>query len=212
MNHLWRGFHFPTFDLALDGHFGIVRCSCIFRWWPCSICALDSNAASCLWQWDFRAKWLGALPPQDPWAEDLPVVGPVSGPLAGLAWRAYETSAQISWKTLNWVTVDEKDSCWEGLTLPKLQFQVQNMATSYLLQGGKRPSLLTWSSLRQMSITKRLFQHNVYLSFVHDRGIVRLWDWTGWRQRSLVAQLQYFMPAKKAELNCFKALPCCVPV
>ena len=29
------------------------------------------------------------------------MVGPVSGPLAGLAWRAYETSAQISWKTLS---------------------------------------------------------------------------------------------------------------
>lgn len=41
-------------------------------------------------------------------AFDLPLVGPVSGPLAGLAWRAYETSAQISWKNralvgLDWV-------------------------------------------------------------------------------------------------------------
>ena len=40
--------------------------------------------------------------------QDLPVVGPVSGPLAGLAWRAYETSAQISWKTLSLQTCCEK--------------------------------------------------------------------------------------------------------
>jgi len=39
-------------------------------------------------------------------AFDLPVVGPVSGPLAGLAWRAYETSAQISWKNRALVGLD----------------------------------------------------------------------------------------------------------
>ncbi|CAE7948171.1 NDB1 [Symbiodinium sp. KB8] len=33
-------------------------------------------------------------------AFDLPILGPVSGPLAGVAWKAYETSAQMSWKHL----------------------------------------------------------------------------------------------------------------
>lgn len=41
-------------------------------------------------------------------AFDLPVLGPVTGPAAGLAWKLYETSAQLSWKNralvgLDWV-------------------------------------------------------------------------------------------------------------
>mmetsp|Transcript_63113 Transcript_63113/g.148240 ORF Transcript_63113/g.148240 Transcript_63113/m.148240 type:complete len:700 (+) Transcript_63113:35-2134(+) len=39
-------------------------------------------------------------------AFDLPVLGPVSGPLAGMAWKAYETSAQMSWKNRALVGLD----------------------------------------------------------------------------------------------------------
>jgi NADH:ubiquinone reductase (non-electrogenic) len=41
-------------------------------------------------------------------AFDLPLLGPVTGPAAGVAWKLYETSAQLSWKNralvgLDWV-------------------------------------------------------------------------------------------------------------
>lgn len=39
-------------------------------------------------------------------AFDLPILGPVSGPLAGVAWKAYETSAQMSWKNRALVGMD----------------------------------------------------------------------------------------------------------
>lgn len=39
-------------------------------------------------------------------AFDLPVIGPVTGTLAGLAWKAYETSAQMSWKNRALVGMD----------------------------------------------------------------------------------------------------------
>eukprot|EP00933_Yihiella_yeosuensis_P061009 TRINITY_DN6382_c0_g1_i1.p1 TRINITY_DN6382_c0_g1~~TRINITY_DN6382_c0_g1_i1.p1 ORF type:complete len:572 (+),score=116.42 TRINITY_DN6382_c0_g1_i1:488-2203(+) len=37
---------------------------------------------------------------------DLPVIGPITGPLAGVAWKAYETSAQLSWKNRALVGLD----------------------------------------------------------------------------------------------------------
>lgn len=44
-------------------------------------------------------------------AFDVPIIGAVTGPLAGLAWKFYETSAQLSWKNralvgLNWVRTE----------------------------------------------------------------------------------------------------------
>lgn len=39
-------------------------------------------------------------------AFDLPIIGPVTGRLAGLAWKAYETSAQLSWKNRALVGLD----------------------------------------------------------------------------------------------------------
>eukprot|EP00401_Gymnodinium_catenatum_P037671 CAMPEP_0117593678 /NCGR_PEP_ID=MMETSP0784-20121206/72770_1 /TAXON_ID=39447 /ORGANISM="" /LENGTH=707 /DNA_ID=CAMNT_0005395635 /DNA_START=88 /DNA_END=2211 /DNA_ORIENTATION=- len=39
-------------------------------------------------------------------AFDLPVVGPVTGPVAGVAWKLYETSAQVSWKNRAMVALD----------------------------------------------------------------------------------------------------------
>lgn len=43
-------------------------------------------------------------------AFDLPVIGPITGPAAGVAWKLYETSAQLSfleqtvtrWENLRW--------------------------------------------------------------------------------------------------------------
>eukprot|EP00931_Biecheleriopsis_adriatica_P075991 TRINITY_DN49754_c0_g1_i1.p1 TRINITY_DN49754_c0_g1~~TRINITY_DN49754_c0_g1_i1.p1 ORF type:complete len:729 (+),score=164.41 TRINITY_DN49754_c0_g1_i1:49-2187(+) len=39
-------------------------------------------------------------------AFDLPVIGPVTGPAAGVAWKLYETSAQLSWKNRALVGLD----------------------------------------------------------------------------------------------------------
>mmetsp|Transcript_16212 Transcript_16212/g.46036 ORF Transcript_16212/g.46036 Transcript_16212/m.46036 type:complete len:722 (+) Transcript_16212:121-2286(+) len=44
-------------------------------------------------------------------AFDVPIIGTITGPLAGLAWKFYETSAQLSWKNralvgLNWVRTE----------------------------------------------------------------------------------------------------------
>jgi len=39
-------------------------------------------------------------------AFDLPVVGPVTGPAAGVAWKVYEASAQLSWKNRALVGLD----------------------------------------------------------------------------------------------------------
>jgi len=39
-------------------------------------------------------------------AFDLPVVGSVTGPVAGLAWKLYETTAQLSWKNRALVGLD----------------------------------------------------------------------------------------------------------
>lgn len=39
-------------------------------------------------------------------AFDLPVIGPITGPAAGVAWKLYETSAQLSWKNRALVGLD----------------------------------------------------------------------------------------------------------
>jgi NADH:ubiquinone reductase (non-electrogenic) len=39
-------------------------------------------------------------------AFDLPVLGAITGPLAGVAWKAYETTAQLSWKNRALVGLD----------------------------------------------------------------------------------------------------------
>jgi len=39
-------------------------------------------------------------------AFDVPIIGAVTGPLAGLAWKAYETSAQLTWKNRILVALD----------------------------------------------------------------------------------------------------------
>jgi len=44
-------------------------------------------------------------------AFDLPVLGPYSGPLSGVAWKTYETAAQVSWKNralvgLDWIRTE----------------------------------------------------------------------------------------------------------
>lgn len=39
-------------------------------------------------------------------AFDLPVLGPLTGKLAGVAWKLYETSAQLSWKNRALVGLD----------------------------------------------------------------------------------------------------------
>jgi len=39
-------------------------------------------------------------------AFDVPIIGALTGPLAGLAWKAYETSAQLTWKNRILVGLD----------------------------------------------------------------------------------------------------------
>lgn len=39
-------------------------------------------------------------------AFDLPIIGPITGPAAGVAWKLYETSAQLSWKNRALVGLD----------------------------------------------------------------------------------------------------------